>query len=81
MTFHVERTPVAELLRDGDTDESHGAWLRRAWLAEETRRSIESEPSIMHETIRITPIIHKVSAVRHAPANECSPSSPHVSYF
>ena len=42
---------MAELLRDGDTDESHGAWLRRAWLAEETRRSIESEPSIMKRSV------------------------------
>ena len=61
---------MAELLRDGDTDESHGAWLRRAWLAEEARRSIESEPSTMKRSV--TPIIHKVSA--RTPANECSPS-------
>jgi hypothetical protein len=37
VTFHVERTPVAELLRDGDTDEALGAWLRRAWAAKEAR--------------------------------------------
>ena len=37
MTFHVERTPVAELLRDGDTDEALGAWLRRVWAAKEER--------------------------------------------
>ena len=68
---------MAELLRDGDTDESHGAWLRRAWLAEEARRSIESEPSTVlycTGTMKrsVTPIIHKVSA--RTPANECSPS-------
>ena len=37
VAFHVERTPVAELLRDGDTDEALGAWLRRVWAAKEER--------------------------------------------